>query len=518
MVQSWIKLLAVGFLLLTPAGSVAQNSASPPAAPSQQLLKPEELDALVAPIALYPDTLLALVFMASTYPLEVVQADRWTKQNSGLKGDQLKAAVDKQSWDESVRSLVATPSVLEMMSTKLDWTQRLGDAVLAQQADVMDAVQRLRSRAQANKQLSSNKQQTVSVSTAKSSQGQPRQVISIEPTEPSTIYVPHYNPSVVYGGWPYPAYPPYYFPPPGYLAAGVLATGLAFGAGYALGRWASGGNYWGGGMSWSSNNVNINRPTNINNIGNNWQHRPEHRHGVRYNNPAVQQKFGGTAASGSAARSDFRGHSGKQGLQPKAGQQPKGGMGPQAKGGMGASRQRADMAPQGAGGMGPQKAAWAWARKGAGGMGLRGDGRYGSGAFCASCRGQGVPRSGMSAQAERQVVTRARGHASFGEAPADVAAVDAVADAIRHRAQARHHAAWTSRQRPWFLSLRIPRHRNTICRCHGAGGATRYAGSRRARSRRLSQGLLRQAWPDSKHMINGSPRALGPIRCVWNHH
>ncbi len=415
MVQSWIKLLAVGFLLLTPAGSVAQDSASPPAAPSQQLLKPEELDALVAPIALYPDTLLALVFMASTYPLEVVQADRWTKQNSGLKGDQLKAAVDKQSWDESVRSLVATPSVLEMMSTKLDWTQRLGDAVLAQQADVMDAVQRLRSRAQANKQLSSNKQQTVSVSTAKSSQGQPRQVISIEPTEPSTIYVPHYNPSVVYGGWPYPAYPPYYFPPPGYLAAGVLATGLAFGAGYALGRWASGGNYWGGGMSWNSNNININRPTNINNIGNNWQHRPEHRHGVRYNNPAVQQKFGGNRPSGSAARSDFRGHSGKQGLQPKAGQQPKAGMGPQAKGGMG-PQAKGGMGPQGAGGMGPQ------AKGGMGGMGPQGAGGMGLPAMAGmgpvpSARPGGPPGGsafGNVGPGRAAGGHSARGHASFG--------------------------------------------------------------------------------------------------------
>ncbi len=315
-------------------------------------MKSEELDALLAPVALYSDPLLALVMMASTYPLEVVQADRWVSQNSGLKGDQLKAAIDKQPWDESVRSLAATPAVLNMMSTKLDWTQRLGDAVLAQQTDVMDAVQRLRSRAQANKQLSSNKQQTVSVSTVKSSQGQPRQVIAIAPTEPNTIHVPYYNPSVVYGAWPYPAYPPYYYPPPAYIGAGLLATGVAFGAGYALGRWASGGNYWGGNVNWNNNNINVNRPVNVNNPGNNFQHRPEHRHGVRYNNPGVQQKFGGNRPTGSQARTDFRGHSGQPGSPSKAGQQPQAGKGQQAKGGKGGTGQ--GQQAKGGGGKGQQ--------------------------------------------------------------------------------------------------------------------------------------------------------------------
>ncbi len=108
-----------------------------------------------------------------------------------------------------MKSLVATPSVLTMMSTKLDWTQKLGDAVLAQQPDVMDAVQRLRTKAQANNKLQSTKEQKVSVK-----QEQSKQVIVIEPAVPDTIYVPYYDPGVVYGGWPYPAYPPYYFPPP----------------------------------------------------------------------------------------------------------------------------------------------------------------------------------------------------------------------------------------------------------------------------------------------------------------
>ena len=274
------------------AGAHAQTPAAPAAAPdqSQQLLKPAELDQLLAPIALYPDTLLAEVLMASTYPLEIVQADRWTAENKKLKGDQLKAAVENQSWDDSVKSLVATPSVLSMMSTNLDWTQKLGDAVLAQQPDVMDAVQRLRAKAQANDKLPSTKEQKVTVT-----QQQSREVIVIEPAVPDTIYVPYYEPAVVYGAWPYADYPPYYFPPPvGYVTGAVLATGIAFGAGYALGRWTSGGNYWGGGVNWGGGNINVNRPVNINNIntGNNWQHNPAHRQGVRYSNTNVQQKFG----------------------------------------------------------------------------------------------------------------------------------------------------------------------------------------------------------------------------------
>ena len=257
------------------------------AAPADQLLKPEQLDQLVAPIALYPDTLLAEILMASTYPLEVVQADRWATANKALKGDQLKAAVDKQPWDESVKSLVATPQVLSDMSNKLDWTQKLGDAVLAQQPDVMDAVQRLRSKAQANKALATTKEQKVSVQKQDN-----KDVIVIEPAVPDTIYVPYYDPAVVYGSWGYPAYPPYYFPRPAYIGAGVVATGLAFGAGYAVGRWASGGNYWGGGVNWGNNNINVNRSVNVNNVNvNNWQHNSAHRHGVKYNNTNVQNRY-----------------------------------------------------------------------------------------------------------------------------------------------------------------------------------------------------------------------------------
>src|SRR5215475_10317225 len=190
------SLLLVLFLAFSYGANAQGQPAQAPASTSaDQPLKPEELDALVAPIALYPDTLLAEVLMASTYPLEVVQAERWISKNKNLKGDQLKSAADKQPWDGSVKALIATPEVLDMMNSKLDWTQMLGDAVLAQQSDVMDAVQRLRARAQSNNKLSSTKEQVVSVR-----QEQSKQVVVIEPTDPETIYVPYYDPAVVYGG------------------------------------------------------------------------------------------------------------------------------------------------------------------------------------------------------------------------------------------------------------------------------------------------------------------------------
>ncbi len=296
MVTIVMRLLALVLLLSAPA-LVAQTQMA--SAQSDQLLKPEQLDALVAPIALYPDTLLAQVLMASTYPLEVVEAERWVQANKNLTGAGLKAAVDQQRWEDSVKSLTATPSVLEMMSSKLDWTQQLGNAVLAQQPDVMDAIQRLRTKAQANNKLASSQQQTVTTQ----KQGG-KQVIAIAPAQPDTVYVPYYDPSVVYGSWPYPAYPPYYFGYPGYIAAGVIATGIAFGAGYALGRWASGGYGWGGSVNWSNSNININR-------GGNWTHNPAHRQGVRYANANVAQKFG-ASRGGAQNRMDFRGRGGQQ--------------------------------------------------------------------------------------------------------------------------------------------------------------------------------------------------------------
>jgi Protein of unknown function (DUF3300)/Chaperone of endosialidase len=294
----------------------ATSPQTPAAGPAEKLLKPEELAALVAPIALYPDNLLSLVLMASTYPVEVVQAERWAKENKKLKGDQLKAAVDKQPWDDSVKSLVATPDVLAMMSSKLDWTVKLGEAVLAQQSDVMDAIQSLRARADANNKLTSTKQQKVT----KTQQGG-KTIIAIEPTDPNMLYVPYWDPGVVYGAWPYAEYPPYYWGYPGYIAGGLIATGLAFGAGWALSNWASGGAWWGGGVNWGNAGIIANRPR-VNPLGgNNWQHRPgAPGAGLR---PGVGQRpsIGQLPAGGRPGAGQRPG----VGQRPSAGQLPAGG-------------------------------------------------------------------------------------------------------------------------------------------------------------------------------------------------
>ena len=157
-----IRVLPLFFVVvLASMAALAQSQSPPPAATNGQLLKPKQLDALVAPIALYPDNLLSSVLTASTYPLDVVMADRWAKENKKLKGEQLKAEVEKQSWNDSVKSLVTSPDVLSMMGTKIDWTQKLGDAVLTQQPDVMDAIQRLRTKTETSNKLTSTKQQRV---------------------------------------------------------------------------------------------------------------------------------------------------------------------------------------------------------------------------------------------------------------------------------------------------------------------------------------------------------------------
>jgi Protein of unknown function (DUF3300) len=313
-------LFALTLLVATPIAAVAQTtdsqpaqSSQPPSAsqaqPEQQLLKPEQLEALVAPIALYPDALVANVLAASTYPLEVVQADRWVKANKALKGDALKKEVDKQAWDDSVKALASTADVLAMMSDKVDWTKSLGDAVLAQQPDVMDAIQRLRTKAYDNKKLVTTKQQKVSVQTQEA-----KQVVVIESSDPETMYVPYYDPATVYGAWPYAEYPPYYFGYPSYIGAGVIAAGLAFGTGWAIARW---GNYWGGGFNWGNRNLYVNHFNRVTNVGNNWQHNPAHRQGVRYNNANVAQRFGNNnLKAGASNRMDFRGRDGQQVLRP----------------------------------------------------------------------------------------------------------------------------------------------------------------------------------------------------------
>jgi hypothetical protein len=232
-------------------------SPAPAAADESQDYTVEQLDALLAPIALYPDQLLTQILMASTFPLQIVDADRWLQDpaNKALTGDALEQALQAKDWDPSVKSLVPFPDVLRMMSEKLDWTQQIGYAMTEQQSDVLNSVQRLRAQAQAAGNLKTNEQQVVT---------QEGSAIIIQPAQPTVVYVPSYNPTVVYGTWPYPAYPPVYYPGyyPGYVPGAALATGLAFGAGIAItaGLWGVGGCNWGRGDV----NVNVNRYNNIN--------------------------------------------------------------------------------------------------------------------------------------------------------------------------------------------------------------------------------------------------------------
>jgi hypothetical protein len=261
-----------------PASAPTPDAAAKPTDASTAAFNPEQIDALLAPIALYPDTLLVQVLMTSTFPLQIVTASRWLAEgdNKSLTGDALAAAVEKQTWDPSVMSLVPFPQVLAMMNDKLDWTQQLGYAFATQQGDVMDSVQRLRQQAQAAGNLKTNDQQVVQSVAVVDDQGAPtaQQSIVIQPANPQVIYVPTYNPTVVYGTWPYPASPPVYLPPPpGYGTATAFVNGMAFMAGaavvgslwgWATPRWGCCGGYGHGGRyGYGTVNVNVNHYNNI---------------------------------------------------------------------------------------------------------------------------------------------------------------------------------------------------------------------------------------------------------------
>lgn len=315
----------------SPTQAPAASTANP--APK---IPPEQLDSLVAPIALYPDPLLAQTLAASTYPLELIQLQQWLEKNKTLKDKALADAVAKESWDPSVQALAALPDVVKRLADDIQWTTDLGNAFLAQQSDVMDAVQRMRKKAQDKGNLKSTEQQKVETQVIDS---QP--IILIEQANPQVVYVPSYDPVVVYGAPIYP-YPPIYYPPAGYYAAGMA---ISFGIGIAMGAFWGGG--WGWGCGWGGNNtININRNNNFNrnsnigggnrnNIGNGgrnnigggnrpsnqpargagnrpstqpvrgggdrWQHNPEHRGGAPYRDRATADRFGGTSRGDSLA-------------------------------------------------------------------------------------------------------------------------------------------------------------------------------------------------------------------------
>jgi len=310
--------------------SVSQSTPSSVAASTSQKIPPDQLDSLVAPIALYPDPLLAQTLAASTYPLEVIQLQQWLVKNKSLKDKALADAVAKETWDPSIQAMAALPDVVKRLADDIQWTTDLGNAFLAQQSDVMDAVQRMRKKAQDKGNLKSTEQQKVETKVIES-----KNIIMVEQANPQIVYVPSYDPVVVYGSPIYP-YPPIYYPPYGYYAGGLA---LSFGIGVAMGAFWSGG--WGWGCGWGGNNdITINRNNNFNrnsnvgggnrnNIGggnrpstlpsrgdgnrgnvgggnrastlpagggngNRWQHNPEHRGGAPYRDRATADRFGGT--------------------------------------------------------------------------------------------------------------------------------------------------------------------------------------------------------------------------------
>lgn len=307
----WLLVL----LMAMPSPIFAQDSKTAPKKFSQA-----ELDQVLAPVALYPDSLLAHVFIAATYPLEVVMADRWVSQNKNLKGDELNNAVSKQPWDASVKALVPFPDVLSMMGQKLDWTQMVGDAFLAQQGDVMDTVQQLRKRASDAGNLKSTEQQKVIVE---------KEVIRIEPASPSVVYVPVYDPRWVYGPWWYPYYPPYVVYP--YPVGVAIAPGLIwFGTGLYVGSYWGSWGYWG----WHNHTYYVNRyyyphggavgaafagghgGSGSGSAGGAfavqpWTHDTAHRRGVAYRDQATRERFGQQANRAAVEnRRSFRGYEG----------------------------------------------------------------------------------------------------------------------------------------------------------------------------------------------------------------
>lgn len=271
-----------------------QQSATP--APEAPKIPNDQLDSLVSPIALYPDPLLAQTLAASTYPLEIIQLEQWLAKNPKLKDKALADAVAKQNWDPSIQAMAALPDVVKQLAENIAWTSDLGNAFLAQQADVMDAVQRMRAKAQGAGNLKTSKEQKV-----ESKQVEGKTVVVIEQADPKVVYVPAYNPAAVYGPPVYP-YPSIYYPPyvPGRL--------LAFGAGVAIGAAWNGG--WGWGCGWGNNNVNVNINNNYinnfnkNNVNNrisnnsNWQHNAQHRGGAPYSNKSIANKYGGNYRGG----------------------------------------------------------------------------------------------------------------------------------------------------------------------------------------------------------------------------
>src|SRR6266480_433270 len=318
-------------LLSTPSPLPSQSSAQAPKIP------PDQLDSLVAPIALYPDPLLAQTLAASTYPLELIQLQQWLLKNPGLKDQALADAVAKQPWDPSIQALAGLPDVVKRLGDDIQWTTDLGNAFLAQQGDVMDAVQRMRKKAQDNGNLKSGEQQRVETKVIEN-----KSVIVVEQSNPQVVYVPSYDPLVVWGAPLYP-YPPIYYPPAGYYAAGLA---ISFGVGMMMGAFWSGG--WGWGCGWGNNNININNNNNFNrnsNIGGN-------RNNIGGGNrPSQQPGRGGIGAGrGDSSWRHNPQHLGRQGGNLASNRAGDGRLGNRAGGGLGAGNRLSGGGPNSIGG------------------------------------------------------------------------------------------------------------------------------------------------------------------------
>ena len=279
-----LNILVLSLMLALPLGQATAEEA--PASYTRA-----EIDQMLAPIALYPDTVLSHILIAATYPLEVVQAERWVKANPGLQGEAAVNAVENRNWDPSVKALVAFPSVLERMVEDLEWTQQLGEAFMAQEGDVIEAVQGLRSRAYAAGNLETNEQVRVV---------REREIIYVEPAKPNIIYVPYYDTRVVYGTWWWSAYPPvYWYHPPGFH----FGHTYHWGTGYRIAP----SYFYFSSFHWSRRQIVVvnnyyyrDRPRSNFHSGRDvarydgsrqWVHNPRHRRGVTYNSPALSQQY-----------------------------------------------------------------------------------------------------------------------------------------------------------------------------------------------------------------------------------
>ena len=298
-------LCSLSIVPATAASALAQEQTPPPAAAPQEpapAIPKDQLDSIVAPIALYPDPLLAQVLAASTYPLEIVQLQQWLDQHKDLKDQALIDAVQKENWDPSVQSMAVLPDAVKLLASDIKWTTDLGNAFLAQQSDVMEAVQRMRAKAQKNGTLKSNEKTKVETKTVEK-----QTVVVIEQADPQVVYVPTYNPTVVYGPPPYP-YPVIAYPPPPPPGAYVATAAISFGVGVMVGAAFHGGYGYNCGWGGAHNNtVVVNHNNNFVKTSNvraggqpgagrgQWQHNPQHRGGAPYGNQATASRYGGAS-------------------------------------------------------------------------------------------------------------------------------------------------------------------------------------------------------------------------------